>query len=89
MKKLTLLWVCMFVCSATIWAANDKPIMITDMPKQAQLFIKSYFSTHSVALAKMETDVLSKSYDVIFTNGDKVEFDKKGRWTTFRQRMKI
>ena len=81
MKKLTLLWVYMFVCSATIWAANDKPIMITDMPKQAQLFIKSYFSTHSVALAKMETDVLSKSYDVIFTNGDKVEFDKKGRWT--------
>ena len=29
----------------------------------------------------MESDVLSKSYDVIFTNGDKVEFDKKGRWT--------
>jgi hypothetical protein len=24
---------------------------------------------------------MSKSYDVIFTNGDKVEFDKKGNWT--------
>jgi hypothetical protein len=34
-----------------------------------------------VAMAKMETDFLSKSYDVIFTNGDKVEFDKKGEWT--------
>jgi len=81
MKKLTLLWMCMFVLSSVIWASNDKPIQITEMPQQAQKFIKSYFPTHSVAMAKMETDFLSKSYDVIFTNGDKVEFDKKGRWT--------
>lgn len=81
MKKLILLCMCMFVFSATIWASNDKPIKITEMPQQAQTFIKNYFSTHSIALAKMETDILSKSYDVIFTNGDKVEFDKKGRWT--------
>lgn len=25
----------------------------------------------------METDWFDKSYDVIFTNGDKLEFDKK------------
>ena len=29
----------------------------------------------------METDWFDKSYDVIFTNGDKLEFDKKGVWT--------
>jgi hypothetical protein len=29
----------------------------------------------------METDFLDKTFDVIFTNGDKVEFDKKGNWT--------
>jgi hypothetical protein len=51
------------------------------MPKQAQLFINKYFNGKSVAMAKMETDFLSKSYDVIFTNGDKLEFDKKGVWT--------
>ena len=28
-------------------------------------------------MAKMETDWFDKSYDVIFTNGDKLEFDKK------------
>lgn len=81
MKKLTLLWVCMFVLSFTTWAGNDKPIKVAEMPEKAQTFIKNHFSTHSVALAKMETDIFSKSYDVIFTNGDKVEFDKKGRWT--------
>lgn len=81
MKKMTFLWVCLFALNVTVWASNDKPIKITEMPGQAQAFIKNYFSTHSVALAKMETDFLSKSYDVIFTNGDKVEFDKQGRWT--------
>ena len=28
----------------------------------------------------MESDFFYKSYEVIFTNGDKVEFDNKGNW---------
>ena len=32
-------------------------------------------------MAKVETDFLDKNYDVVFTNGNKVEFDKKGNWT--------
>ena len=35
----------------------------------------------STACAVMESDWFDKSYDVIFTNGDKLEFDKKGVWT--------
>ena len=81
MKKMTFLCLCMFVLNMTAWASNDKPVRIEEMPGQAQKFIKDYFSTHSVAMAKMETDFFSKSYDVIFTNGDKVEFDGKGEWT--------
>lgn len=32
-------------------------------------------------MAKQETDLFFKSYDVIFTNGEKLEFDKSGDWT--------
>jgi hypothetical protein len=64
-----------------VFADNDKPIQVTEMPKEAQSFVKSHFANQSVAVAKMETDFLDKTYDVIFTNGDKVEFDKKGNWT--------
>ena len=67
--------------SAVVWAGNDKPINVSDMPKAAQQFIKRHFGNQQVAVAKVETDFLVKSYDVIFTNGDKVEFDGKGRWT--------
>ena len=29
----------------------------------------------------MESGLLNKSYDVIFTNGEKLEFNKSGDWT--------
>ena len=64
-----------------VLADNDKPIQISQMPKKAQSFVQKHFADQSVAVAKMETDFLDKTFDVIFTNGDKVEFDKKGNWT--------
>ena len=81
MKKLTLLFVGMFALNLAVWAGNDKPIQVSEMPKAAQQFIKSHFANLSVAVAKVETEFLDKNYDVIFTNGDKLEFDKKGKWT--------
>ena len=81
MKKLAFLIVCLFTLNLTVWAGNDKPIQVGELPKAAQQFIKSHFANQSVAMAKVETEFMDKSYDVIFTNGDKVEFDKKGKWT--------
>ena len=82
MKKIVFLFVSLFVMNLAVFADNDKPIQVTEMPKAAQNFVKAHFSNQSVAVAKMETDFLDKTYDVIFTNGDKVEFDKKGNWTS-------
>ncbi len=81
MKKLFLILVSVFALSVTAMAIEDKPTTIDKMPQKAQMFIKKFFSTYQVAMAKVETDFLSKSYDVIFTNGDKLEFDRKGEWT--------
>lgn len=81
MKKVLLLVVCLFTLQTVAWADDDKPIQVNQLPQAAQTFIKTYFSNHKVAMAKVETDWFDKSYDVIFTNGDKLEFDKKGVWT--------
>ena len=78
MKKLVFLLVCLFTLQTVARADDDKPIQVTQMPQLAQQFIKQHFSDSKVALAKMESDFLYKSYEVIFTNGNKVEFDKKG-----------
>lgn len=82
MKKFVFLVVSVFVVNFTAWAGNDKPIQVSEMPKAAQQFIQSHFANQSVAMAKVEMEFMNKSYDVIFTNGDKVEFDKKGKWTS-------
>ena len=75
MKKWMLTLVCLlFIGTAN--AGNDKPIRLRQMPVAAQQLIKKNFNGRRVALAKAE----SKSYEVVFTNGDKVEFDRDGRW---------
>ena len=80
MKKLVFLLVCLFTLQTVARADDDKPIQVTQMPQLAQQFIKQHFSDSKVTLAKMESDFLYKSYEVIFTNGDKVEFYNKGNW---------
>lgn len=62
-------------------AGNDKPIAVNQLPVAAQQFLKKHFSNKKVAMAKTEAGVFSKNYDVVFTTGEKIEFDKKGIWT--------
>lgn len=81
MKKVFLLLTSLFFFHAGVWADTDKPIQVGQLPTKAQTFLMTYFKAHKVAFAKMESDLFYKSYDVIFTNGEKVEFDKSGDWT--------
>ncbi len=73
--------VCLVAFHVAAIAGNDKPISVAQLPVTAQQVIKKYFGGNKVALAKMDTEFLGKTYDVIFTNGDKLEFNKKGVWT--------
>lgn len=80
MKKLVVLFVSMLVLATTASAGNDKPIQVSQLPQTAQQFIKKYFGDRKVAFAKEESD-FRKSYEIAFTTGDKIEFDRKGEWT--------
>lgn len=64
----------------TASADSDKPVTVSELPSAAQAVLTSSFAKHRVALAKMDTDLLDRNYDVFFVNGDKVEFDRKGQW---------
>lgn len=65
----------------TAFADNEKPVSVNNLPALARQVITRNFAGKKVAFAKVESGVINKNYDVIFTNGDKVEFDKKGAWT--------
>lgn len=81
MKKLMILMVSLFCGLYIAKADNERPITLEQMPPKAQQFVRAYFADSRIAMAKMETDFMQKSYDVIFTDGNKVEFDRKGDWT--------
>ena len=81
MKKFTLILAFLLTLSfASLRADNEKVIPVNQFPTTAQQMIKQHFGDKKVAVSKVETDMLSKSYEVIFTDGDKVEFDGKGNW---------
>lgn len=82
MKKWILL-ICLFTLTgATLsYAAADRPIEHHSLPQKAQNFIKQHFPKSSIALAKVDTDLLSKSYEVRLNDGTKLEFDSDGEWS--------
>ncbi len=81
MKKLLFALMCLFAVQLTVKANEGKPIQVSELPKTAQSFIKQNFASSKVAMAKVESNFLSKDYDVIFADGNKVEFDRSGNWT--------
>lgn len=81
MKKIMMLIVCVMFMGTAARADDDKPVTVNQLPQAAQEFINQYFANISVSYAKVEEDFAGKTYDVIFSNGSKVEFNRKGMWT--------
>lgn len=80
MKKFILLLFSVFLIHTTAKADDERLIKFAELPQNAQTFVQKYFKRDAVALVKMESDFFDKSYEIIFTNGDKVEFNKSGDW---------
>ena len=80
-RKTIMALACLLVFVGTACADNDEPITVSQLPVAAQTTLKQYFKGKSVALVTIDRSVGSRSYDVVFGNGEKIEFDRKGNWT--------
>lgn len=82
MKKLSfLLLACVIsLCACNSRAGNDRLIQVNQLPATAQQLIKKHFPNRTVSVVKEDKDLTSKDYEVIFANGDKIDFDNKGNW---------
>ena len=80
MKKLFLSLVCLVFMSTAAFADRDVVITVEQLPPVSQQLIKKHFADTQVVFATMEAG-FDKSYEVLFANGCKVEFDAKGEWT--------
>ena len=54
-----------------------------NLPEEAQRMLDEYFPKAKVSMIKIDRHLLKKTdYDVTLTNGAKVEFSNKGKWTS-------
>ena len=79
-KKLIFAAISLIFCTSIVYADNDRLINVNQLPQNAQQFIKQHFSNEKVAYAKIDHDFLELDYEVVFTNGSKIEFRKDGEW---------
>lgn len=81
LQKWMILLVCIFTLHGVVKAEDSKLIQMEQLPATAQQFIKINFEGTAVSYVMQDEEGLfGKEYDVIFTNGNKVEFDRKGAW---------
>ena len=77
--NISLALVALFTVSTTAMADDDRPIDFSQLPKTAQATVKKHFASSEI-LYSTQDGIVFKTYDVMFANGDKIEFDSKGNW---------
>ena len=69
------------VIGVSAMSADDgRPISFEALPDNSKEFIVRYFDPEEIAFAQKEREIFDVSYEVFFTDGSKVEFDRKGEW---------
>lgn len=51
------------------------------LPSAAKTILQKFFANKDILLVKQETEWVHRYYDVVFTDGNKIEFDSNGEWT--------
>ncbi len=59
---------------------HDKAIDPESLPENVQSFINTHFNEENIAFSKKDRDFLKMSYEVILTDGTKLEFRRNGEW---------
>lgn len=80
MKKVLSILVMAIVAIQFAFAGDVITKDINQLPLVARNFINKHFSNPQVAHIKIDSDIMSKKYEVLLTNGTEIDFDSKGNW---------
>ncbi len=85
MRKLLLTLLAVIFCIAVSEASifDKYTFKSENLPEEARAMLDEHFPKGKVALIKIDRHLLKKTdYDVKLTNGTKIEFSNKGKWTS-------
>lgn len=78
LKFMPLLLIAVF--GVTVWSCSDddkdEALAVNMLPDQAKEFVAQYFPDAAIIAAKTD----GNEYDVLLSNGTKIDFDKTGEW---------
>lgn len=80
MKKIIVALVAMVVAVQVAFARDVITMDPKELPAAAQDFLKQHFGDKQISYIKVESEFLSKKYEVVMTDRTKIEFDGKGIW---------
>ena len=63
-------------------SSEEKEFDYAALPMSAQQFVKQYFAGASYSRVEKEKDNGFWEYEVLLSDGSKVEFNEKGEWTS-------
>lgn len=61
-------------------SATERMVSYDRLPANAKAFITAHFGELTFSYAKYDTDITDHNYDVIFTDGTQIEFNRRGEW---------
>ena len=80
MKKTITLFT-LLLCTVVVFAGKIVTKDVKQLPESAQTFITTHFKDLQIQKIEIEDELFeSKTYEVDFTNGYEVKFNKKGEW---------
>ena len=59
---------------------KDKATSPESLPENVLSFITEHFQDEKIAFAKEDRDLLKMSYEIVLTDGTKLEFRRNGEW---------
>lgn len=80
MRKLFVLIIALLSLHGVMQASDGKLIDKSQLPVKSQQFLNEYFNRSVISYVKEDEDFFNKEYDVVFTDGTKIEFEKNGDW---------
>lgn len=81
MKKLMILMAVLILGIGQAFAKDSYTIDRSKLPKEARTFLSTHFPKAEIRMIKIDKPLLQNpDYEVKFTNGQSVEFDRYGKW---------
>ena len=80
MKKILAILLVAFATVQMTFARDVITQDIKQLPLPARNFINQHFSNPKISYIKIDSEFLSKKYEVVLTDRTKLEFDSNGEW---------